>query len=115
RRGRIGNATRAEGVKIGLVVAQKLQVFQACASGHQVVGNVEHVVRFVVGQMDFQQLQAAVDRFIESELPRQQVYRPDATDCGRPRAVGNLIVDVRGGHDGPVATAVVVFVQPSRD
>ena len=65
--------------------------------------------------MDLQQAEVAVDRLVEPELPHQQVDRADAAVGGGPRAIGDFIVDVRGGHDRPVATPVVVLVQPSGD
>ena len=65
--------------------------------------------------MDFQQAEAAVDGFVESEFPNQQVHGPDAARSGGARAIGDFIVDVRGGHDGLIATAVVVLIQATRD
>ena len=76
RRGGIGNAPGAQGIEIGLVVAEQFQMFQARAAGQQVVGDVQHVVGLVVGQMDLQQAEAAVDGLGEPELPHQQCMAP---------------------------------------
>ena len=78
------------------------------ASGQQVVGDVEHVVAVVVGQVDLQQAEVAVDGLVKSELADQQVHGPDAAGGRGPRAIGDFVMDVRGGHDGLVATAVVL-------
>ncbi len=113
--GRIGNASGPQGVEVRLVAAQQFQMLQTRSAGQQVVGDVQHVVGVVVGQMDLQQAEVLVDRLVEPELPHQQVHGPDAAVGGGPRAVGNLVMDVRGGHHGPVASPVVVLVQSSRD
>ena len=44
RGGGIGDAACAQGVEVGLIATQKFQVLQACPSGEQVVGDIEHVV-----------------------------------------------------------------------
>ena len=111
----IGNAPGPQGVEVGFVAAQQFQVLQARSAGQQVVGDVEHVVAVVVGQMDFQQAEALVDGLIEPELPDQQVHGPDPAVGGGPGAIGDFVMDVGGGHDGPVTSAVVVFVQPPGD
>jgi hypothetical protein len=49
-------------------------VFQTGSSGQQVVGDVQHVVGLVVGEMDLQQVKIAVDCLIEFQFPYQQMY-----------------------------------------
>ena len=115
RRGGVGNAAGAQGVEVRLVAPQQFEVFQAGPSGQQVVGDVQHVVGIVIGQMDLQQAEAAIDGLVEAELLGQQMDGPDAAVGGRSRAFGDFIMDVRGGHDGPIASAVVVLVQSSGD
>lgn len=115
RRGRIGNASSAEGVEVRLVIAEQFEMFQACPTGQQVVSDVEHVIGIVVGQMDFQHPQMLVDQLVESQPPHQQVHSPDSAVGRGPCAIGDFIMDVRGGHDGPVISAVVVLVQPLGD
>ena len=73
------------------------------------------MVRFVIGEMDLQQLQMTINRLVESQLPDQKMHRPDSTGGSRPRAFGDLIVDVGGRHHRPVASPVVILVQPSGD
>ncbi len=115
RRGRIGNAAGAQGVEVGLVVPQQFQVFQTGSAGQQVVGDREHVVGIVVGQMNLQQAEVAIDGLVQPEPLAQQMDGPDAAIGGCPHALSEFVVDVRGGHDRPVASSVVIFVQPPRD
>ena len=60
-RGGIGNAASAEGVEEVLVVAAQFDVLQTGAAAQGVVGDVEHVVGFVIGQVELEQMQALVD------------------------------------------------------
>jgi hypothetical protein len=60
--------------------------------------------------VDLQQAEAVIDRLVEPQLLDQQVDRPDAAVDGRPAAVGDLLVDVGGGHHRPGAAAVVASV-----
>ena len=114
-RGRIGNAPGPQRVEVAFVVAQEFQVFQARAARQEIVSDVQHVVRFVVGQMDLQHLQAVVDRLVEPQLPHQQVHGTHAAGSNRPRTLGNLVVDVRGRHHRPRTPPIVLFVQPLGD
>ena len=53
-RGGIGNAARAEGIEVILVVATQFDVLQAGAVAQGVVGDVENVIGIVVGHVDLQ-------------------------------------------------------------
>ena len=107
----LGDTASAQGVEVRFVVTKQFQVFQASSPGQQVVGDVQHVVGLVVGQMDLEQFQVTVDRLIEPELTDQQVDSSDAAMGGRSRAITDVVVDVRGGHDRPVGSPVIVLVQ----
>ena len=50
-RGRVGNPLGSQGVEIHLVVAPQFQMLDPRAAGQNVVGDVQHVVRLVIGQM----------------------------------------------------------------
>ena len=50
RRGGVGNPPDTQRIQIGFVVAPQFQMLQARATGQQVVGNVQHVVRFLYGR-----------------------------------------------------------------
>src|SRR5208283_6020736 len=45
----------------------------------------------------------------------QQVHRTNAAVAGRPGAIGNFVMDVRGRHDGLVTATIVVLVQSAGD
>ena len=77
-RGRVGNPLRAQGVEKDLVVAAQFDVFQPRAVAQRVVGQVQHVIRLVIGQMDFQQVHAAVDGLDQAALAGQLVHHADA-------------------------------------
>ena len=115
RRGGVGDAPGSQGIQVGLVATQQLQVLQTRPPGQQVVGDVEHVVGLVVGQMELQQAEALVDGLVEPELAYQEVDRSDAAMSRGAGAIAELVMDVGGGHDRPVAPPVVVLVQPSHD
>jgi len=104
-RRRIGHPRRAQGVEIDLVVAKRLQVLQAVAAAQDVVGDVQHVIRLVVRQMDLEQTQFIVDRADQADLPRQQVDRADPADPGRAGPVGQVVADAPRGHDRPGRSA----------
>jgi hypothetical protein len=95
-RGGVGNAAGPQGVQVRLVVAQQLQILQAAAPAHHVVGDVQHVVRLVVRQMDLEQVNPPVDQADQVDLAGQQVNGPDAAAADGPRAVGHVVVDVAG-------------------
>jgi hypothetical protein len=71
--GRVRDAARAQRVEVVVVVPAKFDVLQTGAVAQGVVGEVEDVVGFVVGQVDLEDVQPAVDGVDEAELPRQGV------------------------------------------
>ena len=113
--GGVGHPPRAQGVEVGLVAAQPLEVLQTAAAGQQVVGDVEHVVRLVVGPVQFEQGELVVDRRIEPQPLHQQVDRTDPAVERRPGAVGDLVVDVAGAEHRPPAVAAVILVQAAEN
>src|SRR2546427_3664129 len=58
-------------------------LFRSLAPTQDVVGDVQHVIRLVVGLMHLQQPQALVDRRRQSGALRQQVHRPDPAGAQR--------------------------------
>ena len=76
----------AQGIEVGFITPQQFQVFQAGSAGQQVVGDVEHVVGIVVGQMNLQQAEVAVDGLVKPEPLGQQMNGPDAAVGGRRMA-----------------------------
>jgi hypothetical protein len=49
----VGDPHGVQGVEIDLVVAPQLEVFDPFAAGQDVVGDVQDMVGFVIGQMPF--------------------------------------------------------------
>ena len=87
-----------EGVEIDLVVAADFEVLDAAAAREEVVGDVQDVVALVIGQVPLQQVESSSMSSDEPELPGQEVDGPDAARRDGPGAVGDLVVDVGGGH-----------------
>ena len=50
---RVGDTFGSKGIEIGFVIASVFDVIKACPTGEQVKGNVEDVIRFVIGQVKF--------------------------------------------------------------
>ena len=96
--GRVGDAFGPEGVEVDLVVAADFEVLQAAAAGQEVVGDVQDVVALVIRQVPLQQVEVPVDVLDQPELPGQEVDGPDAAGCDGPDLLGDLVVDVGGGH-----------------
>jgi len=72
RRGRVGDAHGAQGVEIDLVVAEPLEVLHAPAAGEEVEGDVEDVIRLVVGQVALQEVEVVVDGGDQAGAARHQ-------------------------------------------
>ena len=51
-----------------------LDMLEAFSAREDVVGDVEHVIRFVIGQMDLQQVQILVDGLDQSDAPGKQMH-----------------------------------------
>src|SRR4029077_3669888 len=98
-----------------LVVAAQLDVFEARPLAQGVVGQVENVIRLVVGQMDLEQYQAAVDGVDQPEPARQGMDGADATVGSAAVAVADLIVDVGGGEHRACAALEVGLVEAALD
>src|SRR5205807_5814247 len=93
RRG-IGDATGAQSIEKDLIVAEQFQVLQTGAAAQRQVGQGQNMVRFMIGKMDFQHLQAAVNGLDQAELADHQVEGPDATDPDPPTTYANLKVNI---------------------
>jgi hypothetical protein len=87
-------AAAPERHQVDLVVAEQLQVLKAGAATDKVVGDVEHVVRFVVRQVVRQHGYPAVDLPDEPRLSGQFVNGPDPARVKRPGPLGRLVVNV---------------------
>ena len=65
--GGIGNPAGAQGVEIDGVVAAQFDVLQASAVAQGIVSDVQDVIGYMVGQMDLEQRQTAVDGVDEAD------------------------------------------------
>src|SRR5262249_34251783 len=61
-------------------------------------GKIKHVSGLVVRQMNLQQVQPGVDSIDQPKAPGQQVDGPDAAIGQAVDALGDLILNVAGGH-----------------
>ena len=78
RGGRVGNAPGTRGVEKDLVISPQLDVLEAGAFAKGVVGEVQHMVGFMEGEVEFEQLQPLVDGVNEAELADQGMNGSDA-------------------------------------
>jgi len=72
------------------------------------------MIGFVVGQVDDEQLQAAVEGLNQSELLGQGVDSADTAVGNAPHPAGGLIVDFGGRKHGSVTAPDIGFVQGVR-
>ena len=103
--GRVGNPPGAQGVHIDFVVAAKFQVFQACAAGQHVVGDVQHVVGLVIRQMHLEQFQVAIEGLDQADEKDHLMNGADPRAVQPARAVGHFIVNVARREHGLVLRA----------
>jgi hypothetical protein len=92
--GRVGDAAGAQGIEENSVVAAQLDVLQAVAVAQGVDGKVHDVIGAVVGQMDFEYVQAFVDLVDETDLAGELNHGADAPIGQAMDAFTELIVDV---------------------
>ena len=106
--GRIGDAFGPQGVEERLLLAELVQVLQALVAGQEVVGDVEHVVGLVVGQVDLEQVELAVDALHESAALGQEVDGSDAAAGDAAIASGKFVMDIGASEDRLIGGAVIV-------
>ena len=104
-----------QGIQVHFVVAPQFQMLQAGAAGQQVVSNVEHVIRLVIGHVDLEQLQARVDALVQAERFDHSMDQADPSGCNGPGPLGQFIVNVVGGEGRTTASAIVALIQPPLD
>jgi hypothetical protein len=106
---------RDEGVEEVLVLAAQFDVLKAGAVAKGVVGDVEDVVGFVVGQVNDQEVELAVNGVDEAELSCQGMDGADAAVSDAADAAGGLIVNVGGSEHGSGTAAEAGGVETSLD
>ena len=65
-------------------------VLQTPAVGQRGVGDVQHVIGFVIGEMNLEQFDVAIDRLDQPAFTRQRMHQPDAAVTNRLRALGDF-------------------------
>src|SRR4051794_22621207 len=73
-------------------------MLQATAAGQEVVGDIQDVVALVIRQVPLEQVEALVDVVDQPDLAGQEMDGTDAAGCDAPDLLGDLIVNVGGGH-----------------
>src|ERR1044071_267183 len=113
--GGIGNALGVEGIEEVDVVAAQLDVLQTSAIAQRVEGDVENVIGFIIGQMNLEEMESAIDGVDEADAACQEVKGADAAMADGVGALGDFVVDVAGGEDRPLAADGPGFVEPLLD
>ena len=77
------------------------------AVAENVVCDIKDMIRFVIRQMQFQQMQLLIDRLYQTGLPCQKVHGPDPAIGQTAGTISNFIMNVgctehRPGLLGPV-------------
>jgi hypothetical protein len=111
--GGIRDSIGAQRVKVSFVLAPQLQVFQAAPAAQRVVNQVQHMVRFMIREMDLEQRKALVDFFRQLQSLDQLVHQADASASRADAALRQIEVQVRAAHHGAAQiVGVIVAVQP---
>ena len=101
--GGVGDALGTQGIEVDLIVAPQLEVLDPSPAREDVEGDVQDVVGFVVREVSLEELEVAVDVADQSGPARQQEHGADAAGTEAVDPVSEFIMDVGGGHHGPLA------------
>ena len=93
-RGRRRHLAGPQRVQIHRVPASSLHVLQAATARHDVVNQIEHMIRFPVRQMPLQHLHPLVDGFGQFQLLDQQLDHTQPPAVHGSDSIRNLIMDV---------------------
>ena len=96
----IGDALGAQGVEINLVVAPQFEVFDPLTACQDVEGDVQDVVRLVIGEMHLEQVKIGVDVADQAGPTRQEEHGADAAGAEPLDAIAQFIVNIARGHHG---------------
>jgi hypothetical protein len=107
--GRVRNALSAQSIEEGLIIAPQLNILQPHSLEQRVVGQIQHMVALVVGQVFLKQMQPRVDLLPQPQFVDHQMDRPDASAVDRLGFLGHLIMNIAGLHDrlGLIAPATL--------
>ena len=96
----IGDTLRPQGVEIVFIVAEQFQVLQAGPAGQNVIGETEHMVRLMVGEVTFEQMEFAVDGVCEMEALDQQQRSAEPTEAAAANFLGDIVYFRRKKRSG---------------
>lgn len=99
RGGRVWEALGPQGIKEDLIPATDVEVFEPRATGEDVVGDGQDVITLVVGQVPLEEMEVVVDVFDQANLLGHEVDSSDAASGDGSCLLGDVVVDVGGGHD----------------
>lgn len=88
-------------VEEAFVLTPLLDVLQPHAPGQDVVGDVEHVIALMVGQVDLEQLQVAINLLHQPQAPHQQMNGSDAAAVDGRGAAARFVAKVAPLEHGP--------------
>ena len=106
---------RADRVEIHFIASAQFNVIQTRAVAQRVEREVQHMIAFVIGQMDLQQPQPLIDGFGQFQSADEQEHRADAAVGHASRAVRQIVLDVSGPKHGLIAAGVMTLVQSQFD
>ena len=93
-RGGIGNAAGAQGVEIVDIIASQFHVLHAVTTAQSVEGKVEDVIGLVIRQTDFENRQALIDGFDQTDVLRELMKESDTAMAKAMDAFGDFIAEV---------------------
>jgi hypothetical protein len=73
------------------------------------------MIGFVVKHVNLEEMEFAIDGVDEADALGEEMKGADAAVTDAVHAVGDFVVDVAGGEDGPMAAAGFGFVEPALD
>jgi hypothetical protein len=77
-----------------LILAEQFQVQEAGAAGQDVVGEVEHVVGLMKGEVALEQMEVGVEGIGQAQALDQQPTGAQATEAAATHLVGDVVVEV---------------------
>jgi hypothetical protein len=78
-----------------------------------VIGEVEYVIGFMVRHVNDEQMQSLIDGVDETDAAREQMESADAAVADAANAIGDFVVDVGRGENGPIVTDRFGFIEPT--
>ena len=94
----IGNASRANEIEVRFIILLQLKILQASSIGERVVGDVKHMIGFVMWKIILQQSESPIDGINETALMSKRMNQPQsAITCGS-RSIRDFKPDRARGH-----------------